>query len=317
MFSEADHAIAQVGDVVEILRLICLAPLAWLLPERLWDLPAGAVGVVMARLRYERSRTMARHVAAMIGDRATISADRVIPQRIGASYLDRMQILRCWRPGGWHPAVRLHGRDNLESALRSGKGAILWVTNSVYAGTVSKLSLHGAGFQVSHLSYQRHGFSQTDLGQLLLNPIRLRIEDRYLRERISVTKETAVVAARRLSSRLREGGIVSITVTGWGRRTVEAPFLAGRLRVANGAPALAVETGAPLLPLFVDRAEDGAFKVTIEPPIRADGRARRDAAIDELVRGYARALASHVLAHPEQWQGWESLGQPPADGTAP
>lgn len=316
--NKQDRFLFRTRDFGEVARLIGLLPFAWILPDRAWHPVAAAAGTLLARLRRERTLQMAGNMGSIIGGRCPgVSVQDVARRRVIMAYFDRLQILRCWRPGGWTPRVRLHGEEHLEEALDTGNGAILWVADFVFAPTLVKLALHRAGYQISHLSHRRHGFSQTHLGRRLLNPIRTRIEDRYLRERISITMGTIPAAMRQLHRRLGEGGVVSVTTTRWGRRTVTVPFLDGYIELANGAPALALETGAALLPVFALRAADASFDVTVGPAISVDRPGPRQAVVAACAQEFAHAVEPFVLADLAQWKGWELLCLPPEDTVAP
>ena len=83
-----------------------------------------------------------------------------------------LQVLRGLLPGGWHPKIVLEGRDRLDAMLARGKGAVLWMAHFVFAATVVKMALHGAGYRLATLSRPEHGFSKTRFGMTMLNPIR-------------------------------------------------------------------------------------------------------------------------------------------------
>ena len=51
---------------------------------------------------------------------------------------------------------------------------------------VSKMALHRAGYGLVHLSRSEHGYSSTIFGMRCLNPLRSRIESRYLAERVVI-----------------------------------------------------------------------------------------------------------------------------------
>lgn len=88
---------------------------------------------------------------------------------------------------------------------------------------------------------------------------------------------------------------------------VEVDFLGERVRMAPGPAALALLTGAPLLPLTLHH-EDGVQVLTVHPavpvPPRTPGtsvREHRDAAIATMTQVCADVLAAAVAAHPAEW----------------
>ena len=120
-----------------------------------------------------------------------------------------------------------------------------------------------AGYHVSHLSRPTHGFSSTPFGVEVLNPIRLRLENRYLGERILIPAAGSLGYLRTLERRLHRNGLVSIRSGDHGHQTRALPLLQGGLRLATGAPSLAIATQATLLPVFL-RRDRHTFEVVVE-----------------------------------------------------
>lgn len=303
-------------DVFEVMTIAVLAPIAWLAPERAW-LPLGhvlslAIAYAWPAVTRARVATLARALGAQRVE-CTTAALRVA---IIDGYMEeRLQILRAHRPGGWRPRLRFLGGEHLDAALARGRGAVLWTPPVSYADLVTKMAFHEAGVAVSHVSAFSRGFSPnsclvwnpTRFGTRVLSPLRTRIEDRYLRERIALPRDGSLAYARRVERRLRENGVVSIRAGEVGHRALDLPFLEGRIRLATGAPSLALAAGAALLPVFTTRTRPGTFDVVIEPPLESTAAASRHDTVDDLTLRYARLLERHVLRHPEIWSGWYTL----------
>jgi lauroyl/myristoyl acyltransferase len=133
-----------------------------------------------------------------------------------------------------------------------------------------------------------------------LNPIQTRAEGRSLRPRMVIEPGTHVAAMRRLRARLRENGVVSITVAELARQTMATPFLGGRLRLPTGPLSPARSSGTPLLPVHCVRGDDGGFTVHIAEPLTVGSRQEGDAGFARALDDYLRSLAPHVERHPEQ-----------------
>ncbi len=294
----ADAPLMTATDARVLAKLPLAALAAWCLPERHWDgLAHGAAG-----LETRAIDRLARRIAAMAGPERLAEPAAVLARRqLAHIRLDQLCFLRSHRPGGWRPTLRLEGEQHLRAALAAGRGAILWVAPTVYQWLATKRALHAAGYAVHHLSSPNHGFSTASrLGIRLLNPIRTRIEDRYLAERVTLAADGGAQAAlRRLTAVLRENGIVSITVAASGARSLTASFLAGSLRVASGAPHLAARTGAALLPVVTLRHGD-VFVTQIEAPLVRPETEPADPHLALLVGGLAARLEPRALAHPDQ-----------------
>ena len=298
------------------LRVLAKLPLAglgaWCLPESWWDALAGhAVGLEGAAIEQ-----LARRITTMLGpDRLTEPARVLARRQLAAIRVDQLCFLRSHRPGGWRPMLRLEGSEHLAAALAAGRGAILWVAPTVFQWLATKRALHEACYPVHHLSSPNHGFSTASwVGTRLLNPIRTRVEDRYLAERVTLgTDGSAHAALRRLTAVLRGNGIVSITVAAAGARPVTVPFLAGSLRAAGGAPQLAARTGAPLLPVVTLREGTG-FATRVGAPLARSASGTIDPAPTGLVAALAARLEPYARAHPDQiaWRLDCIDTQPPA-----
>ena len=220
-----------------------------------------------------------------------------------------MQILALQRPGRrWRPPVRPQGCENLAAALARGAGAILWISDFIYRPLIVPLALRQAGFRGPvHLSRPEHGFSVSPFAIRALNPLWASVENRYLSERVVIENNDASAALRRLRDALARNDIVSITVAETGRRTLDAKFLRGTFRVATGPVHLARSTGAPLLPVFAVRNEQGTYEVTIGQALPTDDDA--EPPYSAAVRAYCVMLEPFVRDYPDQWNGWLALGR--------
>lgn len=297
------------GDAATLAGLPALFAIAWLVPERLWPAVARAGAPFYARMLSSRPRReLAARVAAVAGARALpMSAERIVGALAEEDLRSMIELLREHRPGGWRPALTLKGGEHIDAALDRGQGAILWIGHFVHGELAAKMALHRFGYGVHHLSHPRHGFSATRFGMRYLNPIRTRIEDRYISRRVTLSLSSSAGALRTLETLLRENRVVSITVRGTARRPCEVPFLDGTLTIALGAPNLAHDTRAALLPVLPLRDRAGGFTIHVEAPLAVPPELPRHQAASAAAREYAARLERHVLTHPEQWVGWLHL----------
>jgi lauroyl/myristoyl acyltransferase len=219
-----------------------------------------------------------------------------------------MQILALHRPGRrWRPVIELEGLDNLTAALGRGKGAILWNSDFVYRILVLHTALRRVGLSAAHLVRPEHGFSVSPFAIRFLNPLWVAIENQLIAERVTIENNDASNALRILRDRLARNGIVTITVSETGRRTLDAKFFHGSIRVATGPVHLARTSGAPLLPVFAVRNDNGAYKISIGQPLDANDTS--EPLYSAAIRAYAAMLEPYVLKHPDQWNGWIALGR--------
>jgi len=295
----------QLSDLTTAASLALLLLPSWVLPERLWaPLWRGRV-----RMRILTNRRAIKHAAkiiqAALGDADRPRAEAIAGDLRAAVNELRMQDLRAWRPGGWHPRMILEGEDHLRRALSQGKGAILWVAPFVFNSGPTKIAIHQKGYRVSHLSSPKHGYSETRFGVAYLNRIRCIPEDRYIAQRIIFDRYAPATAMRRMMRALKAGEVVSIVAASTeGSDMIRGPIFGGRLPVAVGAPRLAGLTGAPLLPVFTVRDPDLGFRIIVEAPIELPSHLTTDERCIAAAAEFLRRSEPWVRRFPEQWRAW-------------
>jgi lauroyl/myristoyl acyltransferase len=151
-----------------------------------------------------------------------------------------------------------------------------------------------------------------------LNPIRTRIEARYLASRavLPLSHNAGPVLAR-LVDRLKEGGVVSVTAQATSLRPIAVPFLGGTLNLAPGAPGIAHRSGAALLPVFTTRDAVDHHTVTIEPALPMPRGLQKEQAFEHAAQGFAQRLASQVRSAPGGWFGWQDASDARVSASEP
>lgn len=297
------------GDVGTILGLIVQLPFAWILPETWW----GPLWRARLRLRLLTNRSAVRYAAKHMQAALKISkrdALRHGEELRAAVHEMQMQDLRGWRPGGWHPKMRLEGEEHLKAALAQGKGAILWLAPFVFNSATTKIVLHEKGYRVTHLSSPKHGYSETKFGVAYLNKVRCIPEDRYIAQRVIFDRYAPSTAMRRLMRALKSGEVVSIVAASTeGSDMIKGPVFGGRLPVAVGAPRLAGLTGAPVLPTFTFRDGD-VFRTVIEKPLDLPKAAGNDERCIAAAAEFLSRSEPWVRRFPGQWRAWSKWRAP-------
>lgn len=199
-------------------------------------------------LRCSRTRSQYRKLAEILGDhQSTLNAKEILENYLAKNHLARVQGMNCYFQPGWSPRIRLKGREHIEHAQAEGKGAVLWVALMASKDLLVKMTLHHAGYRIVHLSRFDHGFSISRWGACWFNPIWTRIENRYLAERLVMSPTEQTKPLRQLIKRLRDNQLVSVTANHERIKYPHIlPFLNGTIQLAEGAPVLALATGAVL-----------------------------------------------------------------------
>lgn len=310
--SASEERLLHARDLFLLGYLPALALIAWTVPEAIWH----ALCERLARVQFRISggiRDRARHISRLLAGHVSAAQAEQISTKLAANYhYSRLQILRLHRFGKWEPPQKLVGVEHINQALSQGRGAVLWVAPFVFSDLMTKVALCRHGFPFVQLSRRAHGFSGSRLGSRLLNPILTSVEDRYISERLLISAEGVL---HDLARRVRANQIVAITaVTSHEQRTTTTPFFSGELGMAGGAPLLARRSGAPLLPVFTIREDDGTFVTTIDAPMHTSADPDAGGPLRRLVEQWARRLEPHVLRCPDQYLGWYFTRAPAQPG---
>lgn len=260
----------------------------------------------------------ARLNAVRGGNYSEADAERVIHELYAGRLAANLDVVRGLLIG---PDVRIgcKGLEHIDAALARGRGAILWIADFVSAGDVVKLALARAGYRLTHLSREEHGFTTSALGVRFLNPFRIKYESRHLEDRIVFDRMNPAPAMSRLIGCLRSNRIVSIMASAHeGGTLADVPFLAGRLKISIGALRLARLCGTPLITVLVlrDRVRHEAFEVMFDAPVTVPKGGRENEALLKVACDYRDSLEACVRANPGSWVGWRRRSFRSAECTA-
>jgi lauroyl/myristoyl acyltransferase len=305
MNEEHRAPLIQLRDAGLIAGLLLLTPIAWLLPCKLWITFCRTLSTLVSPIRRFAGGDLPQKIkTAAKANNALPEADKIEHHVFANRVEQELQYLREYRPGGWHPVIRIKGREHVEHAAQNGKGCILWVAPLFFSSLVAKKGLHDSQIPITFLSQSFHGPANSEFGRRYINAIKIHCEKRYLNERLIMQPGKEIGAARTLRRHLLEGRTVAIAWAIYGSRIVNAPMVDGSFPVASGAPGLAIATGAPLLPVYTHRVDSSTFDVVIGPPLLTAGQANRQDAIENLVGQYSSLLESEVITDPAALTIW-------------
>jgi lauroyl/myristoyl acyltransferase len=66
-------------------------------------------------------------------------------------------------------------------------------------------------------------------------------------------------------------------------------------------------SGAPILPIFCMRSQNGATSLIIEPPVEFSGSGQRDELAQDALTRYLQLLESYIKAHPGAYRDWHAV----------
>ncbi len=289
-----DGAVMVIGSI--------LATAAWILPESRWPSFADRLARFRIRNRSPLSASECARIRIVVGNRPDAwIRDSFWPESLAQKYLSWMYIFACHRPGGRRFESRLTGGEHIDEALEGGRGVVLFTATFIHKDLMAKAALAQAGYEITHLSRDTHGFSETRLGKRWLNPIYTSIETRHLKERLVFSGSNTKAVSTKVRERLKQNRPVMITVTPLGRHVSTLPFLHGRIHIATGGLNFACENDTPVLPVFTVRQTDGAMTTFIGPALRQPEGAERAEKIDALLQDFVPRLEKCVSCYPEQF----------------
>lgn len=117
---------------------------------------------------------------------------------------------------------------------------------------------------------------------------------------------------------LRQGGIVSLAADrAFGEaRVLRMPFLGSTVGIAAAPFALALVSGAPVLPVFAVKVGKRHYRFVCNQPmtLAAPHRQARQSTLEAAASTYLEHLRAMIEAHPEQWQTFGPFFLGPASG---
>ena len=309
-----------VKDLGEVLVLVCFTPLAWIVPAKLWKAFSFPAALLFYCLRINNTKEKIDNIrkirggffeSPQPGTMEIIRASNVIEQKI--------QYLREYRPGGWNPTISVSGIESVESALETGRGAILWIAPFFFNNLVVKKGLYQAGFPVSHLSAYNHGPSLSRFGIRFVNKIYIGSENKYLEERLVIQPARDLIYKnagtnlnyiRQLDKKLKGNGLVSISCQpdpALEHQGVVKKVLNGNLLLATGAPALALANGSALIPVFTIHKAPDNFEIILESPIKMPEEGSRQDKVHHFLDGFVELTQAYAVKYPMLFKPWHEL----------
>ncbi|MBI2323361.1 MAG: lysophospholipid acyltransferase family protein [Chloroflexi bacterium] len=257
------------------------------LPEAL-DRPISEVAGTLAYLAAPRARAAVRSNLEIVAGRPSGARRAFVAQ--ARHYLETFRILNL-TPDRLLAMVDIEGWAHLAQAHARGKGVIL---ASAHLGPVVLCGqiLTARGLDVSVLVETKSG----EMGRLV---------DRARSAMGIKTIDTR--SAMAIARALVRGAVVGVlgdrAVTGVGERVT---FFGREALLPSGHVALALRTGAALVPAFASR-EGARLVARIEPELVLARTGDRDTDVRDGVRRWAAVLERVIARAPEQWSVFEPV----------
>jgi len=187
--------------------------------------------------------------------------------------------------------VNIEGMQHLDNVLAEGKGAIV-ITAHIGNWELGAVLLSMLGYPIMAVALPHKERPVNDLFN-------------HQREVKGVMVVPTKGAFRRCAEQLAKNKIVALAAD----RTFNASgitidFLGRKAMMPKGAAALSWKTGAPIVPTFLIRKENGMFDLTCHQPLYPPGR---DASMTEeeilpkILSRYMSIIEEQIRKYPAQW----------------
>jgi len=298
-------------DAAAVPGLLLAGAASRFLPARAWPILSRSLALVLLRTVTGKSGTpqsLGDHIRRLVGDRALPVAPHRIRLAQATIHIESFfHMFAAGRDPSFGRSIRLEGREHLDRALAAGRGAVLHLATFQRVTQFSALPAHG--YHACRITDETHGYFLTSaFGVRRLHPLQVRLEQGDQVERI-VAKAGSLSHLRVAMRQLRQNRPVIFRILHRSlvpglTNIMEVPFLDGSFAISATPLRVAVESRAPVIPMYPVRAEDGEPVVIFGAPLTDHGATGRREQVAAMARDQAVGLEKMVLRFPEQWADW-------------
>lgn len=201
-------------------------------------------------------------------------------------------------------SVSIQGKENLDRALAVGKGV---VAVSAHLGNFTlmapKMVESGYKFTMLVKEMEYKGIART------MRKIQDMQGGRYIY--IKPWKE----ALRQILACLRKNEIICLLSDERKKHSeVSVDFFGHPVATATGAAVFSLKAGAPIVPIFMVRHENGSHTIFIEPQLNVPLNGNQKEDIISLTAAFTKVIEAYVRKYPDQWfwlnNRWRFKGNP-------
>jgi len=239
----------------------------------------------------QRHAALDNYAAALGRDRSDPEVARVARrafQNYGRMLMDFV-LMGSLTPADLFKRVTLDGRDRLDAALSGGRGAIMavphmgsWDMAGSYAGAL--------GYGISAVADRFPGS---------LNEAVVATRQRFGMNVIMLGR----AAVRSLTEALRANHIVALLCDLEQGPGVDVRFFGRRAVVPGGPAALAIKTGAPLMPACQYAIAPGRYQIYLDPPLAVGENETKE----HLMQRVIDRFQDFIRERPDQWYAFRPM----------
>jgi KDO2-lipid IV(A) lauroyltransferase len=179
--------------------------------------------------------------------------------------------------------VDIRGKDRLDSALSAGRGVVF-------------ATAHLGSWELAGAALAAMGYPITTVAGVQFSPS-LSPMVKQMKERLGITVVSMDTGALTIARTLHKGGVVALHVDGdQFTDGIEVKYFGRDVFLPRGPAALALKTGAALLPAFAVRTSRRHITIMIEDDVMTASDNELDA-----TQRVAGVVERYVRRYPDQW----------------
>jgi phosphatidylinositol dimannoside acyltransferase len=251
--------------------------------------PGGAAWFLLSRA--QRKAALDNYAAALGRDRSDPAVERVARrafQNYGRMLMDFL-LLGSLTPDDLRERVSIEGRDHLDSALERGRGVIMavphmgsWDMAGSYGGAI--------GYRVTAVAERFPGS---------LNEVVVRTRQRFGLNVITMGRS----AVRGITDALQKNSIVALVCDLEQGPGVTVRFFGRRAVVPGGPAAIAIKTGAALLPACQFAVSPSRHQIHIDPALELRDGDTKEAVMQRVIDRFEE----FIKERPDQWYAFRPM----------
>jgi len=189
-------------------------------------------------------------------------------------------------------SVTIEGKEHLDMALSTGKGAVV---SSGHVGNFPLLS-----YVLKKMGHNTSYIIRLPENEVMAPWLKKQVESVGVKV---IPASPRVECVRKTAKALRAGELVVLQIDINTKRSsgVFVKFFGLYIPTFPGAAVFAQRTGAPLSPMFMVRDGPNRHKIIIKPPVYLPRVADRDVQVYDAIADLSSTLEDIIKQYPEEW----------------
>jgi len=187
--------------------------------------------------------------------------------------------------------IQVNGTKHLDDVLKKGKGGII-ITAHIGNWELGAVLLSVLGYPLMAVALPHKERPVNDLFN-------------HQREAKGVTVVPMNTAVRQCMEQLKENKLIALVADrDFSSHGIVMDILGRKMLIPKGPAMFSWKSGAPIIPVFCIRNEDGSFNMSCHEPLYPPNRnvsIEEDTIVLGIMRHYVSIIEEQIRAHPSQW----------------